>query len=302
MNFSTVKNVKNAVKCNTETCKYSEVRMEYKITARGAEIYGLSSLDLAETFDCGQCFRWEEKNGRFSAVVRCRYTTVYKEGDTLIIENCTEDELKNIFIEYFDLSLDYDAVRGGLVEKYPILRDAAEHAPGIHILSQEPWEALCSFIISQNNNIPRIKGIISRLCEAYGEKCGESYTFPTAEKLAVLEPDDLKYLRAGFRAGYIIDGARKTASGEVDLEYLKTASISEARESLMTIRGVGPKVAECTLLYGLHRLEAFPIDTWMKKAMSTLYQGLSPADLGEYAGIAQQYIFHYSRSLKIGGE
>ncbi len=285
-----------------EVYRYSEADMDYKITARGAEIYGLASLDLAETFNCGQCFRWEEKNGKFSAVIRDRYTTVYKDGDTLIIEDCTEDELENIFIEYFDLSLDYDAVRAGLVEKFPVLREAAEHAPGIHILAQEPWEALCSFIISQNNNIPRIKGIISRLCEAYGERCGESYTFPAAETLAALEPDDLKCLRAGFRADYIIDGARKTASGEVNLEALKSAPVSDARKSLMTIRGVGPKVAECTLLYGLHRLDAFPVDTWMKKAMSTLYKGLSPADIGEYAGVAQQYIFHYSRSLKIGGE
>lgn len=276
--------------------------MEYKITGRGAEIYGLSSLNLAETFDCGQCFRWEKKDGRFSAVVRNRYTTVYKDGETLVIENCTEDELQNIFAEYFDLSLDYNAVRDSLVEKFPILKDAADHAPGIHILAQEPWEALCSFIISQNNNIPRIKGIISRLCEAYGEKCGESYTFPEAKTLAALEPEDLKNLRAGFRTGYIIDGARKVADGQINLEALKTSPITEARESLMMIRGVGPKVAECTLLYGLHRLEAFPIDTWMKKAMATLYKGMSPTDFGKYAGIAQQYIFHYSRTIKIANE
>ena len=177
------------------------------------------------------------------------------------------------------------------MQKLPILKDAAKNAPGIRILAQEPWEALCSFIISQNNNIPRIKGIISRLCETFGKKSGESYTFPSAETLAVLEPDDLQNLRAGFRAGYIIDGARKVASGEIDLEALRNMPIETAREKLMTIRGVGPKVAECTLLYGLHRLEAFPIDTWIKKAMSTLYEGLKPEDFGEYAGIAQQYIF-----------
>ncbi len=277
--------------------------MKYKITSRGAEIYNLSSFDLAETFDCGQCFRWEasedsdkpETYEKFSAVVHGRYTTVYKDGDIFVIENCTEDELRNIFIDYFDLGLDYDAVRNSLIKKLPILKEAAEYAPGIHILSQEPWEALCSFIISQNNNIPRIKGIISRLCEAFGEKCGESFTFPSAEALAALEPEDLKDLRAGFRAEYIIDGAKKVADGEVSLEELRTMPIESARETLMKIRGVGPKVAECTLLYGLHRLEAFPIDTWMKKAMSTLYKGINPTDFGEYAGIAQQYIFHYAR-------
>lgn len=277
--------------------------MKYKITNRGAEIYELSSFDLAETFDCGQCFRWEALPydnttaiQKFSAVVRGRYTTVYKDNNVFVIENCTEDELKNIFIDYFDLTLDYDAVRNSLVKKLPILKTATENAPGIRILAQEPWEALCSFIISQNNNIPRIKGIITRLCENFGEKCGKSYTFPSAEALATLEPDDLKDLRAGFRAGYIIDGARKVASGELDLEALKTMPIENAREKLMKIRGVGPKVAECTLLYGLHRLEAFPIDTWIKKALSTLYEGLKPTDFGEYAGIAQQYIFVQMRN------
>lgn len=273
--------------------------MEYKITNRGAEIYKLSSLNLEESFGCGQCFRWEEhtEDGvkKFSAVVFGRYTTVYKETDTLVIENCTEAELNDIFADYFDLSLDYDAVRAELVKRVPALKSAAENAPGIHILAQEPWEALCSFIISQNNNIPRIRGILSRLCEAFGEKCGESYTFPSAERLAALEPDDLSGIRAGFRASYIIDGARKASDGTVDLSALKTMPMETAREKLMQIRGVGPKVAECTLLYGLHRLEAFPIDTWIKKAMSALYAGIKPSSFGEYAGIAQQYIYLYTR-------
>lgn len=270
--------------------------MKYKITDRGAEISGLSSLNLAETFDCGQCFRWEANgDGSFSAVVKGTYLTVYKSGDIFVIKDCNEEQLLNTWSEYFDLELDYDLVRDSLCKSFPVLTDAAKNAPGIHILAQEPWEALCSFIISQNNNIPRIKGIISRLCESYGEKCGDSYTFPSAETLSKLTVEDLAPLRSGFRAKYILDGAKRVANGEVDLEALKTMPIDEARQQLMTIKGVGAKVAECTLLYGLHRLEAFPIDTWMKKAMSTLFAGINPQELGKYAGIAQQYIFHYSR-------
>lgn len=179
--------------------------MEYKITNRGAEIYNLSSFDLAETFDCGQCFRWEalpcdETNGiqKFSAVVRGRYTTVYKHNNVFIIENCTEDELKNIFIDYFDLNLDYDAVRASLVQKLPILKDAAKNAPGIRILAQEPWEALCSFIISQNNNIPRIKGIISRLCETFGKNVAKAIPFHQPKLSPFLNPMTFKTFVQAF--------------------------------------------------------------------------------------------------------
>lgn len=154
---------------------------------------------------------------------------------------------------------------------------------------------MCSFIISQNNNIPRIKGIVSRLCENFGDKIEGGYSFPSAEKIANLEEKDLAPLRSGFRARYIIDAAKKVNSGEVELSHMKTSLIEECRKELMKITGVGAKVAECTLLYGLYRLEAFPVDVWMKKALETLFSGVSIEDLGDYAGIAQQYIFHYSR-------
>ena len=179
---------------------------------------------------------------------------------------------------------------------HPILAEAAQFAPGIRILNQDPWEALCSFIISQNNNIPRIKGIVERLCQTFGDEIDDGwYTFPTAEKLASLEPEDLQPIRAGFRARYIVDGARKVSSGEINPEKIRVTEINSARSELMKITGVGIKVADCTLLFGLHRVEAFPLDVWMKRAMKTLFPEMSPKDFGEYAGIAQQYIFHYSR-------
>ena len=150
-------------------------------------------------------------------------------------------------------------------------------------------------LLSQNNNIPRIKGIIERLCLLFERETGSADRFPTAEMLACRREEDLAPLRAGWRAAYLLDAAQKVAVGEVDLERIKALPMPEARAELMRIKGVGPKVAECVLLYGLHRLEAFPMDVWMKRAMATLFPEKSVLDFGPYAGIAQQYIFHYSR-------
>ena len=253
-------------------------------------------LDLEQTLDCGQSFRWEKHNdGSFSGVAFGKYVNISLDGTDMIIKNAAPEDEK-IWREYFDLELDYGKIRGDISKLHPVLEDAARYAPGIRILRQEPYEALCTFIISQNNNIKRIKGIVARLCVSFGDEIDEGvYTFPTAERLAELTPDDLAPLRAGFRNRYIIDSAKKVASGEVDLELCKTAGYEAARAELMKITGVGVKVADCTLLFGMHRVEAFPVDVWMKRAMEKLFPGMSANDFGEYAGIAQQYIFHYSR-------
>lgn len=264
-------------------------------TETGVKIEGVSDLDLAQTLDCGQSFRWAECDGGFRGIAFGREVTMRLDSDVLSIDNCNEEEFEKIWRPYLDLDLDYGAVRRSISALHPVLDEAARYAPGIRILRQEPWEALCTFIISQNNNIKRIKGIVSRLCENFGEPVGSGYGFPTAERLAALEPDDLAEIRAGFRNKYIIDGARKVASGEVDLEKCRTLPYDEARAELMKIKGVGVKVADCALLFGLHRVEAFPVDVWMKRAMERLFPDMTPDDFGEYAGIAQQYIFHYSR-------
>ncbi len=264
-------------------------------TETGVKITGVSDLDLAQTLDCGQSFRWAECSGGFRGIAFGREVTMRRDGDVLYIDNCDENDFEKIWKPYLDLDLDYKAVRESISALHPILSEAAQYASGIRILRQEPWEALCTFIISQNNNIKRIKGIVARLCETFGEPVGSGYGFPTAERLAVLEPDDLAPLRAGFRNKYIIDGARKVASREVRLENCRTLPYDEARAELMKIKGVGVKVADCALLYGLHRIEAFPVDVWMKRAMERLFPDMTPSDFGVYAGIAQQYIFHYSR-------
>lgn len=256
-----------------------------------------ASFDPKQTLNCGQAFRWtEDGDGWWHGVARGRYLRLRRNEDTIIME-CSQSELDSLWHDYLDLATDYAAIRRGLSQLDPVMKSAAEFAPGIHILRQDPWEALCSFIISQNNNIPRIQLIIERLCEMFGERISDSefYNFPSAEKLATLTVDDLAPIKAGFRAKYMIDAARKVTTGEVDFAKVAAESVDFGRAELQKIVGVGPKVAECSLLYGFHKMECFPIDVWMKRAMSTLLPNLTPESFGEHAGIAQQYIFHYSR-------
>lgn len=260
-------------------------------------VEGVYDLDLAQTLDCGQSFRWQEQaDGSFKGVAFGKCVTVSLIEDRLHIKNTTVEDFENIWKDYFDLTLDYGKIREEISSIHPVLAEAARYAPGIRILRQQSFEALCTFIISQNNNIKRIKGIVQRLCECFGEEIEENtFTFPTAERLSQLSVDDLAPLRAGFRNRYIIDASQKVASGEVDLEKCVSCDYEEARKELMKITGVGVKVADCTLLFGMHRIEAFPVDVWMKRALEKLFPDMTPADFGEYAGIAQQYIFHYSR-------
>ena len=249
----------------------------------------LGPFDLAATLTCGQCFRWREgEDGSFSGVAFGRTLTVSEES-------AGQAAADPLWRSYFDLDLDYGAIRRELSSLSPELETAASFAPGIRILRQDPWEALCSFILSQNNNIPRIMGIVERLCEAFGDPLpGGGFSFPPPERLAPLSVSDLAPLRCGFRARYVLDAAGKVSSG-LDLAAAGRLPLPEARQALREIDGVGPKVAECVLLYGLHRLDAFPVDVWMRRAMDVLLPGVSPESLGPYAGVAQQDLFHYSR-------
>lgn len=274
--------------------------MNYQVTKKGIVLPDTQDFNLAQTLECGQCFRWDAQTDGFYAGAAFGHKLQIAETDEgILLAGITEQEYLTLWRGYFDCDFDYGKVRNMLAQADPVLAQAAQYAPGMRILRQDPWEALVSFIISQNNNIPRIKGIVGRLCSLFGEprkELGELHEFPAAERLAELTEDDLAPLRSGFRAKYILSAAQKVASGEVDLEALRTLPMEQARQKLMTIHGVGPKVAECALLYGLHRLDAFPMDVWMKRAMAELFPGQRPEDFGEYAGIAQQYIFHYSRN------
>ena len=253
-------------------------------------------LDLSLTLDCGQSFRWSETpDGRWHAVVKNKSVFAEIRDEKLLIYGDDDDKF---WQKYFDLDRDYNAVCNTLSsDKW--LAKAITAYPGIRILKQEPWETLCSFIISQNNNIPRIKGIIDRLCCLFGEDLGNGdFTFPSAELLATKTVEDLAPLRAGFRAKYIIDAARKVASGEVDFEKISATSMDDARAELQKISGVGPKVAECALLYGFGRVEAFPVDVWVRRIMQELYPEGLPAQTAGVEGIAQQYLFHWRRNVE----
>lgn len=257
-------------------------------------------IDLANTLDCGQAFRWRKcEDGSFEGVAHGRYLKVSADGRKLIFHNIDSSEFEEIWREYFDIDRDYSYIMGVLSED-EILKKACEFAKGIVVLNQDPWECLCSFIISQNNNIPRIKGIIERLCENFGEPIGNGFhTFPSADRVAGLSFEDLAPLRSGFRAKYILDAAKKVSSGEIDFEKLSKMKTDDVREQLMKIYGVGEKVADCVLLFGMGRTEVIPKDVWIKRVLSTLFDGALPDFATPYAGIAQQYLFHFARITKL---
>ncbi len=263
-------------------------------------IKDIRNFTLSETLDCGQAFRWREtEDGAFEGVAFGKYLKLAADKEGIILYDTSEEDFLNIWKDYFDLDRDYGEIIEAISEN-EVLKAASGFAGGIRILRQDPWEALCSFIISQNNNIPRIKGIVERLCASFGEEIKEGfYSFPAAEKIATLTLEDLAPLRSGFRAKYILDGAKRVASGEIDLDALKKLALDEARQELMKIYGVGEKVADCTLLFGLSHIDAFPKDVWIKKAMVKLFDGSLPECAAPYAGIAQQYIFHYARMTKL---
>jgi len=263
-------------------------------------ITDLTNFDLPHTLDCGQAFRWEEKrDGLWCGVAVDRYLELEKLKDgTVILYNTTKQDFESFWCEYFDLNRNYNDIISA-ISGNEILKNAAEFGKGIRVLNQEPWETLCSFIISQNNNIKRIKGIISRLCENFGENMGDYYSFPSAEKIAALSLDDLAVLRSGFRAKYILDAANKISNKEIDLYNLKNLSVDDARNELMKIKGVGPKVADCALLFSHRHIDAFPKDVWIKRAMQVLFDGELPKEAVPFAGIVQQYVFFYARETKL---
>lgn len=268
--------------------------------ARGNDIVvTCDNLNAAATLDCGQAFRWTvSEDGTCEGFACGKKLKIKSEGNKTVFFDTTEQDFLNIWVDYFDLNRDYDEIISK-ISKNEVIAKAVSFSRGIRILKQEPWETLCSFIISQNNNIPRIKGIISRLCESFGEESCGYYTFPTAERLAALNIEDLAPLRCGFRARYILDAARKVSSGEVNLENLIDTDTDLARSELMKICGVGTKVADCTLLFGLGHINALPKDVWIKRALEVLFGGVLPNYCEPYAGIVQQYIFQYARLTKL---
>lgn len=257
-------------------------------------------FDLKKTFECGQCFRWNENaDGSYTGVAMGKAARIRKDGESIFITGTAED-FEGVWRHYFDLERDYRQLRSSVcIDGY--MKAASDFGAGIRILNQDRWETLCSFIISQCNNIPRIKKIVETMSRLFGDEIslnGEKfYTFPSAERVASLELGDLDPLRSGYRAPYILNAAKMVADGSLDLEKLSGADIDEARKTLKALPGIGDKVANCVILFSLRIPEAFPIDVWMKKAISEHYpDGLDPTVFGKNAGLAQQYMFYFQRS------
>ncbi len=257
-------------------------------------------FSAAQTFLCGQCFRFDRDGDGFVGVAHGRVLNVCDAEDGVLIKNMTESEFDARWRHYFDLDRDYAAVAATFPQSDEHLMLAVRSCGGIRILNQDPWEALLSFIISQNNNIPRIKGVIKNMCRLFGDSIGDDfYAFPTAERLAGLTEEDIAPLRCGYRAPYILQCACDVASGRLDLDEVRSMDYAAAKKRLLAVKGVGPKVADCALLFGFGFGQAFPVDTWVKKVMRERYgDGFDIASFGPYAGFAQQYLFFYERGTR----
>ena len=289
---------------------------------------------LKDTFECGQAFRYEcieESDGYleyFTVIGNSLITVGQTDAHTLYFFEASEEKLDEVIIPYFALETNLEEIRQDIIKRTDSewLIKASEAARGIAILKQEPWEALFSFIISQNNNIPRIRRIIREICAEYGvnlalqsgrhqkcpyykdsptpceekcKKCGRCYSFPSPSDI-VNAPDRLLPSKPGFRYKYLLDAAERVNDGRTNLDMIGAArTYFYTVERLKEIKGVGDKVASCVALFGFANLEAFPIDVWMKRAIDTYFGGkLDHTSLGRYAGYAQQYIFHYIRNLE----
>lgn len=278
--------------------------MKYTDNNGNLTISGLQDFNLAEILECGQCFRFEKEDElKYTITALGRTLTASQSGDSLTLYDCTEKEFKEKWHHYFDLDTDYAEIKRKISEGDEIMQAAVDYAGGIRLLNQQPYECLLSFIISQNNNIPRIKGIIAKMSEQYGTDSN----FPTLEQLKDVTEEQLFALKMGFRNKYIYDAVKCLYGGGVQLDTLFDIDTDTARSELMKIKGVGPKVADCVLLFSLGHRNVFPIDVWVRRVISNLYFNGEEQSLktiarfaedkwGELAGYAQQYLFYFARS------
>ena len=275
-----------------------------------------NSFELKDIFDCGQCFRWnQQEDGSYIGVFGKNVLKVKKDDNQVVFEGVCEQEIKTTVEKYFDLNRNYEEIKEKLSKIDDNMRISIEYGKGIRILNQDLWETIISFIISANNNIPRIKGIIERLSKAYGTKKTwrgkDYYTFPTAEQLKDVTVKEYRDLGLGFRDKSIYETTQMIIKGQVNLEKMQeNPNTWEVREQLLTLSGVGPKVADCILLFSdLKRFEVFPIDVWVRRVMNDLYikqkdeakvskkqiEKIAEEKFGNLAGLAQQYLFYWRR-------
>ena len=273
------------------------------------------SFELKDIFECGQCFRWNEnEDGTYTGVINKGVLTVEKQDKKIIFTGVLDGDIEKIVRFYFDLDRNYEEIKAQLsnIDKY--LKTSVEYGKGIRILNQDLWETIISFIISANNNIPRIKGIIEKISKKYGTEIEwnekKYYTFPTPEQLSQATVEDLRALGTGFRDVRIYETTRKVLRGEVNLNEIVKKDTITARDELLTLSGVGPKVADCILLFStLKRFDVFPIDVWVRRVMNELYiknedenkvskkeiMKIAEQKFGAIQGLAQQYLFYWKR-------
>lgn len=276
----------------------------------------VNSFELKDIFDCGQCFRWNlEEDGSYTGIFKNNVINVKKEKQNVYFRGICEENIKDVVEYYFDLDRNYEEIKEKLSRIDEHMKNSIEYGNGIRILNQDLWETIISFIISANNNIPRIKGIIERLSKKYGNKITwnnkEYYTFPTPEQLKDVTVQEYRGLGLGFRDIRLYETTKMIIQKEIDLEKLKQEKETiKVKEQLLKLSGVGPKVADCILLFSeLKRFDVFPIDVWVRRVMNDLYikeddeakvnkkkiENLAKEKFGNLSGIAQQYLFYWRR-------
>ena len=284
------------------------------------KIKNINSFELKDIFECGQCFRWSlQEDGSYTGVIKQGVLNVQKEGKDVIIRGKLNTDIKETVENYFDLKRDYQKIKQELSKVDNYLKESIEYGKGIRILNQDLWETIISFIISANNNIPRIKGIIERLSKKNGQKIewkgNVYYTFPTPKELKNVTIQDYRDLGLGFRDVRLYETTQKVLNGKINFEDLhKNTNTIEVREKLLSLSGVGPKVADCILLFStLKRFDVFPIDVWVRRVMNDLYikesdesrvskkkiETLAKEKFGKLEGIAQQYLFYWRRAQEL---
>ena len=277
-----------------------------------------NSFNLRDIFECGQCFRWNiEEDGSYTGVFGRNLLNVKKQNNAILFKGICEGDIIPTIIDYFDLERDYELIKSKLERVDNNMKESIKYGTGIRILNQDLWETIISFIISANNNIPRIKGIIERLSENYGDKIvykgKEYFTFPTPKQLKNVSVEEFRKLGLGFRDIRLYETTKMVLNKEVDIENLHNIKDTNiVRDELLKLSGVGPKVADCILLFStLKRFDVFPIDVWVRRVMNDLYihkekeQDVSKKEIlqianekfGDLEGIAQQYLFYWRREL-----
>lgn len=276
-------------------------------------VKNVDNFELAHIFECGQCFRWNKtEGGSYIGVAFGKVIEVEKKGNDVLIYNTNEEEFKDIWVRYFDLYRDYSEIKT-ILKKDSLLEKSVIFGNGIRLLQQEPFEIIISFIISANNRIPMIKRAIDKISKKWGEtveyKDNTYYTFPTIEKLKDVTEEELELCGTGFRAKYIADTVNKIYNKEFDIDCIKEKSDDDCHKALQNFMGIGPKVADCIMLFSMGKYSAFPVDVWVKRAMQHFYlapdlslkkiRDFGRDKFGEISGFAQQYLFYYARENNI---